>query len=174
MTVELEGIWTNEVTANPAQPQVACSAVLQVERSLPGAPSALCVRALVQQHLAQAQRMPCVSSPWLSVPRPPAKGGDRTGSAGAGALALKCQEISFCALTSPFSAGQTSERVERPLDSHVLLTPPGWWLLSSTSHSIHWPCGALMLSSLATAPNFLVKSGSKKTSLLQERGATQE
>ena len=51
MTVELEGVWTDEVTADPAQLQVACSAGLQVERSQPGASSALCVRALAQHTL---------------------------------------------------------------------------------------------------------------------------
>ena len=51
MTVELEGVWTEEVTADPAQLHVARSAVVQVERSQLGVSSALCVRALVQHTL---------------------------------------------------------------------------------------------------------------------------
>lgn len=51
MTVELEGVWTDEVTADPAQLQVARSAVVQVERSQLGVSSALCVHALVQHTL---------------------------------------------------------------------------------------------------------------------------
>ena len=78
---------------------------------------------------------------------------------------LLCPQITFSSTTDRLE-------VEIDLDSHVLLPPLGWQL-SSTSHSIHWPRGALMLSSMVTAPNFLVvKSGSEKTSLLQERGAT--